>query len=387
MSSLPWSAQITAPRLIALLLLAFFAAQCAYFISHVPLTQVEANYVYQGIAQLRGLNVSADHLRSPLVPLASVIGIAPVLPAGDALDQFWLDAHRWNIRLPFLFAGFLLGASLWYVARRLYGSHAGYLALGVYAFSPGLIARSSLAGPEILGAWGAFGMIFTAIATAHTLYAPREVVLWNWKRITILGISIALAVGSQWSLALVLIPALAYMLWAVPHRRLAALSIMAAACAVALLLLSALYGLEFGRFAQDLATSRVLGISVESTVHAQMLRAIGSFFVNGSPATLLCFVIAITTFAAWRRTRFFGNAAPLIVAVMLLVFGFVLPHSGGAMFFFYALPFLLLFSSGVFADLFESQSPSVPIGVAYGGVVAQVVYSVAGLMRVFSRGM
>ena len=67
-------------------------------------------------------------------------------------------------------------------------------------------------------AWGSFGMIFTAIATAHTLYAPREVILWNWKRITLLGTAIALTLGAQWPLGVCCCRPSVFMLWAVPHR-------------------------------------------------------------------------------------------------------------------------------------------------------------------------
>jgi hypothetical protein len=76
---------------------------------------------------------------------------------------------------PYLFFGVMLGASLWYVARRLYGNAGGYIALGLYCFSPAMIVNA--AGTESVGemgaVWGAFGAIFTAIAVAHTLYAPR----------------------------------------------------------------------------------------------------------------------------------------------------------------------------------------------------------------------
>ncbi len=37
--------------------------------------------------------------------------------------------YRMLLRLPFLLAGLALGASLWYVARRLYGKLGGYVAL------------------------------------------------------------------------------------------------------------------------------------------------------------------------------------------------------------------------------------------------------------------
>ena len=96
----------------------------------------------------------------------------------------------------------MLGASLWYVARRLYGNAGGYIALALYCFSPAMIVNA--AGAQSLGemgaVWGAFGTVFTAIAVAHTLYAPREVVLWNWRRILLLGLSLALAAGNQFSL-------------------------------------------------------------------------------------------------------------------------------------------------------------------------------------------
>jgi hypothetical protein len=102
-----------------------------------------------------------------------------------------------------LFFGVMLGASLWYVARRLYGNAGGYIALALYCFSPAMIVN--VAGAQSLGemgaVWGAFGTVFTAIAVAHTLYAPREVVLWNWRRILLLGLSLALAAGNQFSLA------------------------------------------------------------------------------------------------------------------------------------------------------------------------------------------
>ena len=88
--------------------------------------------------------------------------------------------------------------------------------------------------PEILAAWGSFGAIFTAIAVAHTLYAPREVVLWNWRRIVLLGVSLAIAVGSQFSMIVVVPLALAFLLYLAPIRRGAALTIWTAACLVAL---------------------------------------------------------------------------------------------------------------------------------------------------------
>src|SRR5947208_7572005 len=122
----------------------------------------------------------------------------------------------------------------------------------LYCFSPGIGRGSALwfAAPEIGATWGAFGAIFTAIAVAHTLYAPREVVLWNWRRILLLGVSIALMIGSQFSLIVVLPLALGLMFYVAPTRRLAALVIWIAACCVGFALLFASYSFHAGVFWQ-----------------------------------------------------------------------------------------------------------------------------------------
>src|ERR1035441_418344 len=114
----------------------------------------------------------------------------------------------------------MLGASLWYVARRLYGNAGGYIALGLYCFSPAMIVNAAGAQSrgEMGAVWGAFGSVFTAIAVAHTLYAPREVVFWNWRRILLLGLSVALAAGNQFSLGILAVAILPVMFWVAPVR-------------------------------------------------------------------------------------------------------------------------------------------------------------------------
>jgi len=177
-------------------------------------------------------------------PLLYLVTAAPLLawpqglPAPES-SPYW----RWLPRIPFLAFGVFLGASLWYVARRLCGNTGGFLALTLYCFSPSMLQASAVwhAEPEILAAWGSFGAIFTAIAVAHTLYAPREVVLWNWRRIVLLGISLAIAVGSQFSMIVVVPIALAFLLYLAPIRRSAAFIIWVAACLVALLILFSTY--------------------------------------------------------------------------------------------------------------------------------------------------
>ena len=373
-------------HLIALVLLAAFFAQCAWFVASVPLTQLEVDQIFRGVALLRHVPSDTESVTSPMIPLLSVTGILFRLPQDPGrLDQFWLDQHRWLIRAPFLLAGLCLGVSLWYVARKLYGTAGGHIVLGLYAFSPGMVACSSLAGPQIFAAWGAFGLIFTAIATAHTLYAPREVVLWNWKRIALLGTSIGFAAGAQWPLAWLLIPAAGFMLWAVPHRRRAALLILFAATAVALVLLDLCYLANLGALAGELLHADWLSLAPEPLLPRLLGRMLGRFFFDAAPGALLTSMVALTAWGASRRIRFFGNTAPLIVFVLLLGMGIFLVGHGVSVILFASLPFLLLFSAGVFADLIESKLQPGALAVIFAIVAAQAAYSVASLMRMYSR--
>jgi hypothetical protein len=189
-------------------------------------------------------------------PLLYLVSSAPLLGWPKQLASDW----RWLPRLPFLACGVFLGASLWYVARRLCGNAGGFIALTLYCFSPVMIQASAVwhTEPEIAAAWGAFGTIFTAIAVAHTLYAPREVVLWNWRRILLLGISLAIAIGAQFSMIVLVPMPLALLLYLAPVRRQAGAVIWAAGSAAGLILLCFLF-FSSESFCRKLAPRDFLG--------------------------------------------------------------------------------------------------------------------------------
>ena len=241
--------KLSLPQYAALTLLFLFLVQCLWFMAHISITQMESSYIEDGLLHVDGLVNAGTEYHSPLIPVLAGVPARAIDPQANFAH---LSEYRLLIRLPFLVSGLLLGASLWYVARRLYGNFGGYIALGLYCFSPMVITRSSQVQPDIIGAWGAFGLIFTGIAAAHTLYAPRDVVFWNWKRILLMGISIALCIGAQWSLWLVLLPALGFMLWVGHVRPMAALAIFAAACGVGVVLLWAVFTFRPATFVEAL---------------------------------------------------------------------------------------------------------------------------------------
>jgi hypothetical protein len=372
---------IGVPQVLAFLLLLAMFAQCAWFIAYVPLKQTEAMNVRAGLDYLghRGAEFSASH--SPLTALLASVPLRVLVPGvvEREYDQFFLDRHRWIIRFPFLMSGLFLGASLWYVARRLYGNTGGYLALLLYAFNPVTIAQSSFAEPDIVAAWGMFGAVFTAIAVAHTLYAPREVVLWNWRRILLLGFCVFLMVGAQFSTVWILLLALGFMLWAVPHRRPAALAIWISACVAGLVFLCGAYLFRIPEMVHGFSAAQWFPFSPAAVTSPLVYRVAGAFFANrNNLAPLVLSVLALLVFLTWRRTRFFGNTAPLLVGVLLTALGIVMPGHG-LLLFFTAMPFLMVFASGVITDVLESDRITIALGIVMGVLVLQAITGIMGL--------
>ena len=335
----------------------------------------------------RGRNLSQDNAgfdreHSPLLYLASAASLLAWPERLLSVDSgtYW----RWLPRLPFLACGLFLGASLWYVARRLCGNNGGFVALTLYCFSPAMIQASAVwqAEPEIVAAWGAFGTIFTAIAVAHTLYAPREVVLWNWRRIVLLGISLAITVGSQFSMIVVVPLALALLLYVAPVRRRAALVIWVAGCVVGLFFLFSVYFCQPRAFVEGMRHAIFWGATWRGFTVPAVYKQVALQIGRACPALALALPVAIMTYAVWPRTRYFGNTAPLLVAVLFLVLGMAHPHVAGAGFLLGAFPFLFIFVSGVLADLMETRyRPLVTAGV-FGMLAAYGLWSLLALSRV-----
>jgi hypothetical protein len=372
---------LAAPQLIAALLLLAFLGQCLVLVARRPLSDMELSYVRQGQAQLHGEKVFPG--RAPLVALLAAVFLhgGPAVPEGPEATHFGEPGHRrWLARAPFLAIGVMLGASLWYVSRRLFGNTGGYLALTLYAFSPFMIQRAASVQPAMVGAWGAFGVIFTTIAVAHTLYAPREVVLWNWRRILLLGLAIGLAAGSQVALALLVPVALAFMLYLVPERRGAAVAILAASCVVALVVLWAAGGFSFAGLSAATGHLRWADFTPGVFGHGTTYLLLALFLLR-APALLVMLLAALAVYAAWPRARFFGSTAPLLVFVLLLALGLVLPHLGGFNFFLIALPFACVFVAGVFTDLLETRYSGLVLGAVLGVLLAHAAYSLGGLLR------
>jgi hypothetical protein len=401
-----------APQFAAAALLLAYLLQCLWLVrvesrhDRIPNSD-QALCIYQGLEQWRGGPIAgtpeslrseaatgvpssgrAGHLRvregydEDRSPLYYLIAGAPFLVRPDA----WLPETLLAVT-PYLFFGVMLGASLWYVARRLYGNTGGYIALALYCFSPAMIVN--VAGAQSLdemgAVWGAFGTVFTAIAVAHTLYAPREVVLWNWRRILLLGLSLALAVGNQFSLAVLAVVILPLMLWVAPVRPRAVLAIWTTAIAVGLVLLFAAYFFEPAWFWRGMVHARWVDFEPGAFRMYVSYRRAFETISAGSPPLMLALPVALVAYFGWKRARYFGNTAPLLIAGLALILALGAPNFPGQGFHLIMLVFLFVFAGGVFADLLETQQRML-VAAGLGGLLsASAIWNLWQLWRVWLK--
>jgi hypothetical protein len=377
---------IGSPQVIAAALLLVYLFECGWLIwietAHGSLPDSAHDLcIYHGLEQWKGGAIAGtpETLHSESVTGLPSSGYAGHLRVRDGYDQDRSPLHYLTCAAPFLlkpsglrtesppgqlwatapylFFGVMLGGSLWYVSRRLYGNAGGFVALTLYCFSPGTIlgvaGSPNLA--EMGGAWGTFGTIFTAIAVAHTLYAPREVIFWNSRRILLLGLSIALAVGNQFSLALIACAALLLMFWVAPVRRGAVIVIWLTAVAVGATLLFASYFFRPLVFLQSILHARWIDIEPAALAMPASYLQTMKMLAADSPALMLALPAALITYLIWKRTRYFGNTAPLAIAALLFVLAVAAPGFPGRGFHLVLLLFLFVFVAGVFADLMETR--------------------------------
>jgi hypothetical protein len=271
------------------------------------------------------------------------------------------------LRLPFLFAGVVLGGALWWVTRRLYGNWGGYTALALYCFSPSIIKASITPGPEILAALGVYGGVYTCMGVAHAMQGPRR----KWRpRIVLLTCIFGVAAAAHIvALQVVALLGLLLMLWIAEGRRSQALPIVMMAATGALLLVFACYGFSPDAFSYLFrSASGFLWFSFDP---------IHRFFTTFSNAGItIAAAASAILYLVLRRSRYFGNTAPLLCALVC----FLLITTGvHATPWLWAVPFLLTFIGGVFADAYEG--PRRKLALAAGGAVVllQVVFCLLSL--------
>jgi hypothetical protein len=295
-------------------------------------------------------------------------------PAGEI--STWELRHQMThilllLRLPFLFAGVLLGGCVWWVTRRLYGNLGGYTALALYCFSPPVIKACVSPNPEVFAALGVYGGVYTCIGVAHAMQGPRR----KWKpRIILLTLLFGVAATAHIAaLPVVAILGLALMLWVAEGHRSQALPVVLMATGGALLLLFVAYGFSPDAFSYVFRSAAgFLWFSFDPARRFFTSLPNAGFTIAASAALLL--------YLGLRRSRYFGNTAPLLAAFIL----FLLITTGTqATPWLWALPFLVTFIAGVFADAYESPRGRLALAAAGSIVLLQITFCLLTLPGLF----
>jgi len=383
------------PQRIAAGLLALFLVQGLWVAAHQTLTDRDYQYArcgretWERPSALAGYYTTCGNIHDGILAyrLAGLPLTLNVL-AERALDVFrspenkvvqtggelstWELRHQIThilllLRLPFLLAGCALGGCIWWVTRRLYGNLGGYTALALYCFSPAVLRACLSPNTEVLAALGVYGGVYTCIGVAHAMQGPRR----KWRpRIVLLTLLFGLAAASHIAaLPVTALLGLALMLWIAEGHRSQVLPVVLAASAGGLVLLFVCYGFSPDAFSYVFRSAA--GFLKLSLDPAHRL-----FSTLSNAGVTVAAGASLALYLALRRSRYFGNTAPLLCALVCMVL--VMTGSPGSPW-LWSLPFLFTFAGGVFADMYESPRERLALAAAGAIVALQAVLCVLSL--------
>ncbi len=295
---------------------------------------------------------------------------------GELNGTTWEARHqlswvKYLLRVPFALFAIWLGGGLWWVTRRLFGNEGGALALALYVFSPPVIRYATTPNNEILAMWGLYGLVYTAMGVAHALQGPRR----KWRpRIILLTVALGLTAAAHLLAALVgFFAGVVFLFYLAERRRMYVSQILILSAAGAFVILFACFGLHLQPF-----TYVFTGGSARFWFS---LYAITNFFRDPAHVGItVASAVSLVVYATTRRSRYFGNTAPLVMfAALAAVYTtqvFTAPW-------FWALPFLLTFIGGVFADVLESRQRKLFLGLSAAVVIAQAALCWGSIAGVF----
>lgn len=363
------------PQKIAALLLLLLMGQCLWHIQRTPLTESDYQYarcgreMWERPSPIAGYFTSCGNIHDGVLAyrMAGLPLTMQRLILGQGADtSTWEMRHelsfvRLLLRFPFTVAALLLGGALWWVTRRLFGNAGGFVALAFYCFSPAIVAAGSTPNAEITTALGIFAAVYTAIGVAHAMQGPRR----KWRpRIVLLAAGLAMVAASHSAAMLLTLPlAFFFMLYLAERNRTAVPMVMIAGTLGGFILLFACYG-----FRPDALTYYFRSGAGRLGIHTMAARA--HLFGFGDAGFAIALGTAAILYIATRRSRYFGNTTPLLIALCFLplvttgVFGQP---------WLWALPFLMTFVGGVFADALETKHAR----IFQWAVVAMVVLQAA----------
>lgn len=369
------------PQQIAALLLLLLLVQCLWVVARKTLSESDYEYarcgreMWERPSPLVGYFTSCGNIHDGTLAYRAAglpLTVERIFAGQDASTSTWEMRHEVShinmlVRLPFTFAALALGACLWWVTRRLYGNTGGYIALAMYCFAPPVIAAATYPNNEIWAALGVFAAVYTAIGVSHAMQGPRK----KWRpRIVLLTVVLGFTAAAHVSaFVLALLLTVCFMAYLAEGKRAYLPTLLIVWVLGTMLILFASYSFRPDAFSYVFRS--------EAARIAFSLEPARTFFTTLTNAGLsIAAAGAFGLYLAMPRSRYFGNTAPLIVAVLLLVL--VTPRVASLPW-LWALPFLLAFVGGVFADVLETGYRRWFLCITGGLLLAQAALSIVGL--------
>lgn len=369
------------PQQIAAAFLFLLLAQCLWVTKHQTLSETDYQFarcgreMWEKPSPLAGYFTSCGNIHDGTLAYRAAglpLTLQRIFAGQEATTSTWEMRHEISyvkllMQLPFIFAGLALGACLWWVTRRLYGNTGGYIALALYCFAPPIIHACTYPNNEILAAFGLFATVYTAIGVSHAMQGPRR----KWRpRIILLTLAFGFTAAAHVSAFILgLILAIAFMAYVAEGRR---------AYLPTLLILWVLGGLFllFASYAFRPDAFSYVFRSEAGKLWFSFSQAPALFSNVANAGITIAAAGALGLYCVFRRSRYFGNTTPLIVAALLLVL--ITPGAQSEPW-LWALPFLLAFTGGVFADVLETQYRKIFLWTTGAVLLAQAALCIAGL--------
>lgn len=351
--------RLNRPQQIAAVLLLVLLGQCLWVIQRDTLSDTDYAYarcgreIWEQPSPLTGYFTTCGNIHDGVMAYRAAglpITLERIFAGQLSTTSTWEMRHELHyinlfLRLPFTIAALSLGACLWWVTRRLFGNIGGYIALALYCFSPPVITIATTPNNEIWAALAFFAAVYLAIGVAHALQGPRK----KWRpRIILITVAFGvLAAAHVAAYLLALTIAIGFIAYVAEHRRAYLPTLLILWVLGPVTVLFAFYSFRPDAFSyvfrSDVAR---IGLSVDS--------AWGLFSLLRNAGITIATLAALAFYAVSRRARYFGNTAPLIVAALLLILVSTANVPAPSQPYLWALPFLLTFVSGVFADILET---------------------------------
>ena len=96
---------------------------------------------------------------------------------------------------------------------------------------------------------------------------------------------------------------------------------------------------------------------------------------------MLLLPMALIVYVAWKRARYFGNTAPLLIGALFFILSIASPDFRGEGFHLALMTFLFVFVAGVIADLLESRRGALFSAGMWGLLSAVALWNVVQLAR------